>query len=224
MTPLSSPKRPRPHGFSMVEMMVVVGVIAVMAVISLPTIGRYIRNFKIRSAAENVATQIQTARSKAIMKNVNLGVIWLARANPNAASTYVIEDDLVRNDGYDWADVSAEHFTDLIGDPAHSPGWVPLPDGITFENPSNCPNGVSPNGWGIRVGRLGSICQPSATSLTCPNPSEAPTGETTFIAFGVGIGGSTGTASSDAMVCLRDLTNNMRRSIRITSGGRVYIQ
>ncbi|HZO09981.1 MAG TPA: prepilin-type N-terminal cleavage/methylation domain-containing protein, partial [Myxococcota bacterium] len=72
-------------GFSLVEMLIVVAIIAVMAAIALPNIGNYIRNYRIRGAAQNVASLLQSARGKAIATNTNGGV-----------SFFVVDDDSYR--------------------------------------------------------------------------------------------------------------------------------
>ncbi len=204
----------------MLEALIVGGIVLIAAAVSLPAIASYIRNYKIRSAAQQVASQIQTARAKAIMKNVNLGVIWLARTSNPAASTWVVEDDLMPP--MDWTRVENEQLNTLIGDPVHSPGWQPLPQGITFDNPSNCRGGVSGNAWGMRMGRLGSICQVGG-SADCAVPGNLPSGLTNVIAFGLVIGGSTSSSSMDAMVCVREIGSELRRRIRVTAGGRVTV-
>ena len=55
-------------------MLIVVAIIAIMAAIALPNIGQYIRNYRIKGAAQSVASQLQTARGKAISTNTNTGV------------------------------------------------------------------------------------------------------------------------------------------------------
>src|SRR3954464_8117017 len=67
----------RSDGFSLIELLVVMGIIAVAAAISLPAIGRYIRNYQIRAATQQVAGEIQAARNRAITKNVSLGVVFV---------------------------------------------------------------------------------------------------------------------------------------------------
>ena len=79
------------RGFSLIELIIVVGIIAVMAAVGLPAIGRYFRNYQIRNAAREVAAEIQAARTKAIMKNVNWGVIFVTLSP--TTYRYIIEDD-----------------------------------------------------------------------------------------------------------------------------------
>ena len=55
-------RRDREHGFSLVEMVVVVAIVAVMAAVALPNIGGYIRTYTIRGAAQSVSGEVQAAR------------------------------------------------------------------------------------------------------------------------------------------------------------------
>jgi len=208
----------RRKGFSLVELLVVCGIIAVLAAVSMPMIARYIRNYKIRGAAQQVADQIQTARSKAIMKNVQLGVIWMPTSVPTApfpTSSWVIEDDMQPNVGTGWTSLAGENLTNNLADRGQGPGDIPLPDGVQFDSPANCPGGAAPNAWGIRFNSLGAGCQIGTS--TC---GVAPAGVPAYATGNPRINFNAATAT----ICLVDTRTNLRRQVIITSGGRVLIQ
>ncbi len=209
----------RSAGFSLVELLVVAGIIVVIAAVAMPQIARYIRNYKIRAAAQQVADQIQTARSKAIMKNVQLGVIWMPTSVATAqvpTSSWVIEDDMQPNVGTGWYHVADENLTAILADRAQSPGGIPLPDGVRFDSPANCPGGGTANAWGIRFNSFGAACQVSATSTTaCPTPGTPPSYTAPGLIY---FNGGT------ALVCVVDTRTSLRRQVIVTSGGRVLIQ
>jgi prepilin-type N-terminal cleavage/methylation domain-containing protein len=81
-------------GFSLVELLVVVGIIVVLGGIALPNIYTYMRQARIRAGMREVSGAIQTARTRAVLKNINNGVVF-AIENTNPANTYWIhvEDD-----------------------------------------------------------------------------------------------------------------------------------
>jgi prepilin-type N-terminal cleavage/methylation domain-containing protein len=71
----------RRAGFSLTELVVVVGLVAIMIAIALPAIGRFIRNYRIRGAMDQVAVEIGRARMTAIGKNANPGVAFVVADN-----------------------------------------------------------------------------------------------------------------------------------------------
>lgn len=137
--------RPADAGFSLVELIVVVGIIAVMAAVGLPAIGKYFRNYRIRNAAREVAAEIQTARTKAIMKNVNWGVLFVTLSD--SSYQVVIEDDPAN---------PATRTLNLKG-PVRF-----LPDDVTFSN-------VGATNATLRYNRMGSACDPGSDIILCPS-------------------------------------------------------
>jgi prepilin-type N-terminal cleavage/methylation domain-containing protein len=70
----------REGGFSLVEVLTVVGIIGVLAAFAMPGILNYMRFFQIRAGAAQVANELQQARANAIKRNVNYGVIFFIRS------------------------------------------------------------------------------------------------------------------------------------------------
>ena len=58
------------HGFSLIELMVAVAIIGVLLSLGAPRFAEYLRNVKLRSAAEMFLTGVQLARSEAVRMNV----------------------------------------------------------------------------------------------------------------------------------------------------------
>jgi prepilin-type N-terminal cleavage/methylation domain-containing protein len=137
------PRRPE-EGFSLVELIVVVGIIAVMAAVGLPAIGRYFRNYQIRNGAREVAAELQTARTKAIMKNVNWGVLFVTLGP--TSYRYVIEDDPAN---------PATRTLNILG-PVRN-----LPGDVQFSN-------VGATGAAVRFDRMGVACDPGSNVALCP--------------------------------------------------------
>jgi prepilin-type N-terminal cleavage/methylation domain-containing protein len=184
-------------GFTMLEVLVVVGIVLTLAAISFPAISQYIRNYKIRAAASAVAGQLQTARSKAIMTNTNAGVSFVA---VDADSFRWIQEDLAA--------------ADQLG-PLYD-----LPVGIRF-----VASGTANAGPALRFGRLGNFCTPgvapcaAAPATTC-SAGEDPkqcNREKNGLFIGTEPGGGT-------VITLLEENTGLQRTVRIASGGRVMPQ
>jgi type IV fimbrial biogenesis protein FimT len=64
---LSGPAEPR--GFSLIELMVTLTVLAFALMMGLPSLSAWLQNSKLRSAAESIMSGLQLARSEAVSRN-----------------------------------------------------------------------------------------------------------------------------------------------------------
>jgi type II secretion system protein H len=196
------PERPE-RGFSLVEMLIVVLIIGVMAAVALPNIGQYIRNYKVKGAAQMVAGELQSARSRAIMTNTNVGVSFV-----------VVDRDTFR---YVQEDIDP-------ASPQRLSGLKKLPTGVIFK-----PTALPQPGPTLRFLRLGGFCNPAVVTATCPAAvpvSERSTpAEATAIDTGTTDGNYIGTLAAGAMeIRLRETSTGLERTVQIAPGGRVLPQ
>jgi prepilin-type N-terminal cleavage/methylation domain-containing protein len=203
-------RRPSAAGFSLVELLVVVAIIGAMAAVGLPAIGRYIRNFRIKAATQQVATEINVARSKAIMKNVNLGVLFAVVSNTQYR--WVVEDDQDPDPlTPSWSGYGTEDWSILTGTLAKSQAGniQSLPQNVVFDDPSNCGVSSGTNTWAVRFTQLGSTCA-LGTGTCGAAPQNPPTGTALITAL-----------NGVHTVCLKENTTNLRKKVAVSSGGRV---
>lgn len=187
------------RGFTLLEVLVVVAIVATLAAASFPAIASYSRNYKIKAAAQEVAGEIQSARSKAIMTNTNAGVSFVT---VDADSYRFIQEDLP----------AAEQLGPLKD----------LPVGIRFEV-SATPNA----GPSLRFQRLGGFCNPVAggTCAAAPATVCAAGVEDNNRCQRESLGDFVGTEAGGGMiVTLLEENTLLRRRVRIAPGGRVLIQ
>lgn len=57
------------EGLSLIEMLVVVAIVAILAATGIPSFNEWIQNTQIRTAAESIASGLQTARAEAIRRS-----------------------------------------------------------------------------------------------------------------------------------------------------------
>jgi type II secretory pathway pseudopilin PulG len=176
-------------------MLIVVAIIAVMAAIALPNIGQYLRNYRIKGATQDVASQLQTARGKAISSNTNAGV-----------SFFVVDSDSYR---FVQEDLTTVEPRSTLRD---------LPLGVSFVVATAANSGPS-----IRFNRMGGYCNPGVG--TCPatfaNPCGTDAGRCTINA---GSNFFAPQADGTLVLTLREQTTNLVRTVSIAPGGRVLPQ
>lgn len=148
------PGRPE-RGFSLVEMLIVVLIVAVMAAVALPNIGQYIRNYRIKGAATQVAGEMQTARAKAIMTNANAGVSFVA---VDADSYRFVQEDLL-------VDVAAGSVPDGT---QFSPSWT-----CRSACASSWREAPTPRPWSASTAWAGTATRQRAARACRPSPPPA---------------------------------------------------
>lgn len=71
--PTGIPRR-RMAGFNITELMIVVGVIAILAAIAAPNMSQMVRAQRLRTAAFDVVASLSYARSEAVKRNTNVAI------------------------------------------------------------------------------------------------------------------------------------------------------
>ncbi|MFQ5842716.1 MAG: GspH/FimT family pseudopilin [Thermodesulfobacteriota bacterium] len=123
-------------GLTIIELVVVMGILGIMVLIAIPNIGRWLPRYRLRSAARDVASNMQLARLGAIKDNRE----WALLFDVNGQSYQIIS-----NKGPDgnWGtpDDIEERVVNLsdypnvrFGDGGHGPvaGGGSVDDGVTF--------------------------------------------------------------------------------------------
>jgi type IV fimbrial biogenesis protein FimT len=81
----------RCRGFSLVEILIAMTILALLLLLALPNMSEYLRNSTVRTAAEIISSGVQLARSEAIRRNTPVEFA-LVSADPTQANVSVAAD------------------------------------------------------------------------------------------------------------------------------------
>ena len=110
-------RRPGQHGFSLTELLIVMGLMAIVMLITLPALGNFLRSNRVRSAASLMVNHVRLARHAAI-------------ANSGTAAIDVSADGLA----YTYPDTRGNTLT------------MSLPEGVSIVTANPDPLGFTSNG------------------------------------------------------------------------------
>lgn len=194
-------RRRASHGYSLIELLFVAGIIGIMVAVAAPPISNYFKTYAIRSAATQVAGELQAARNRAIMRNATLGVVFVTESP--TTYRFVVEDDQDFGDGFQGARLA---MTTLMANAQQAAPLKTLPAGIVFAT-------ATPNEQGIRFGALGGACEPGSSAAQCPDLAlGAPTTQINY------------TAATGFTLTLSQTRTGLFKSVLVSSGGRVNVK
>ncbi|MFH1755404.1 MAG: GspH/FimT family pseudopilin [Candidatus Latescibacterota bacterium] len=102
------------RGFTLIELMISIGILTVMVALSVPAFGRYLQTWRLNGETDQMAGMLRSARSAAVTKHVNTVFVF----DTNNDNYYYFEDA----DG-DGTKDNSEYSSEMID----------LPPGITLQ-------------------------------------------------------------------------------------------
>jgi prepilin-type N-terminal cleavage/methylation domain-containing protein len=212
------------RGFTLVEILVTLGIIAVVLGVAAPNIAGMVRSQKIRAAQDLVAGALQRARARAIGTNTQYGVTFVVEsatdANAPLGAPFIPTVFWVHNEDPrppapgQPLELTRMPFTVAGANPAVSTRYVLDPDVTISVVGGVCPGVAAATQPSVRFDRYGVRTFPGFVSAD-PTPP-ALTG------LGPSIAGVVATTTSgEATICLLDMRTRMTRTVLVASSGRI---
>lgn len=82
---LNTPAKSVPLGFSLIELLIGIAIMAILAGLAMPSFQAWLQNAQIRNAAESVQNGLQRARAEAVGRNTNIEFVL------GAGSSWVVQ-------------------------------------------------------------------------------------------------------------------------------------
>jgi len=209
------------RGFTLIEMLIVVAIVAIMAAAALPNVMGYLRGMKVRSAQDMVAGALQKARARAITSNTQFGVSFVVQSvrtpnNPQMTVFWVHNEDPRPPAPGVPLEVGRQGFTAAAADPTVSTRYELDPD-VTITTANGVCTGVGgANQDSLRFDRYGTRSFPGYVP---PLPEVGPPA---LAGTGPSVAGiSMTTTSGEAAICLQDIRTGMTRTVLIAASGRI---
>lgn len=88
----------RRSGFTLIELMVAVAVLAIVVALAAPSLRRYVEVQRLRAVNSQLVTDLQFARSEAVSRNARVRVTFRGDASQSCYSIYTYSNNLVSCD------------------------------------------------------------------------------------------------------------------------------
>jgi len=69
----------RNSGFTLIELMIVIGMIGILTAISVPAVMKWLPNYRLKAAARDLYSNMQKAKMEAVKRNTNVFIVFRAR-------------------------------------------------------------------------------------------------------------------------------------------------
>jgi type IV fimbrial biogenesis protein FimT len=150
------PRRRNDQGFTIVELMIVILIVAVLLVLGVPAFNDLVDEYRIKSAADSLHSDLQFARSEAIRTNSNVcigfatGANWCYGMNLTASTAYcdtsTCDCSISNTADAQYCSLKRATSTDFPGVAMPAAGNVTFPANVTGFEPLRGLTGVASGG------------------------------------------------------------------------------